>query len=103
MSSVKIYFQNLNLFEQSDDTVDRENEHERRSNMISTRVYLIVLPIALIVIGFAFWLDPKTIIMTIESPSQNQFEGLPTDAHCPCSHMSISYREFTTIESSLLK
>ena len=88
MFSVKNYFQNLNLFERSDDIADRENEREHRSNIISTRVYLIVLAMALILIGIAFWLYPKTTIVTIES-----------NFHQVCSRDFVTDRWFKAIFS----
>jgi hypothetical protein len=100
MSSVKNYLLNLNLFESSDDSVDREDEHRRRSNIIATRVYLIVLALALITLSLVSWLTLRTTIVTVEYPSKVQFEALPFDAHCPCSRMSIAYGEFTSIQST---
>jgi hypothetical protein len=98
MFSVKNYLLNLNFFESSDDNTDREDEHQRRSNIIATRVYLIVLVLALIIITLIFALSLQTVIVTVEHPSKLQFEILPPNAHCPCSRMSIPYGEFTSIQ-----
>ena len=97
MSCVKNYLQKLNIFEPSDQCDNRDDEHQRRSNIIATRVCFIVIPLALIIIALVFWLSFQTTTVIVDHPSKAQFESLPFDAHCPCSRMSIPYVEFTSI------
>ena len=100
MASLKNYFLNLNHFESSNDDVEQVDEHQRRTNIISTRIYLILLLLTLIILTIVAWLTVETTVITIENPSKSQFESLPFDAYCPCSRISILYSEFTSIEAT---
>src|SRR5579871_6787476 len=100
MSSLKIYLRNLNVFDESSDTLtDEEKEHERRSNIISTRILLIALFVALIVLALFLKLRNQNIIETLQHPTADQLKNLPSDAHCPCSRISSFYGDFTSIEA----
>ena len=97
---MKNYFRNLNLFKSSDDNIDQEDEHKHRTNIVSTRVYLTILLLSLIILAVVSWLSVQTTSITIEHPTKSQFEVFPFDAYCPCSCMSISYNEFTSIQAT---
>ncbi|CAF3889918.1 unnamed protein product [Rotaria sp. Silwood1] len=100
MSSLKNYFVNLNIFQSSDDlTTDEEKEHERRSNIISTRIFFIVFIFVLIELAIIMKTRNQNTLITVENPSEDQFKHLPSDAHCPCSHISLSYGEFISIQT----
>ena len=100
MPSVKNYLFNLNLFESSDDTSDQVDEHQRHSNIISTRVYLVTFVLALATITIVSSLRSQTTIVTMEYPGKSQFDALPFNAHCPCARISIPYGELTSIQSA---
>ncbi|CAF4776502.1 unnamed protein product [Rotaria sp. Silwood1] len=100
MSSLKNYFVNLNIFQSSDDlTTDEEKEHERRSNIISTRIFFIVFIIVLFELAIIMKTRNRNTLITVENPSEDQFKNLPSDTHCPCSHISLSNGEFISIQT----
>ncbi|UJR34210.1 hypothetical protein I4U23_021616 [Adineta vaga] len=89
------YLRNLNLFS-SDNTID---PHQNRNSLISTRVYLIVLLITLISLTLTLLLIPQITKITIHYPTLEQFQTFPFDVQCSCSHLSISYGTFLTLEA----
>ncbi|CAF2763149.1 unnamed protein product [Rotaria sp. Silwood2] len=100
MTSLKNYFVNLNIFQSSNDlTTDEEKEHVRRSNIISTRIFFIVFFIVLFGLTIIMKTRNRNILITVENPSEDQFKNLPSDGHCPCSHISLSYGEFISIQT----
>ncbi|CAF1503361.1 unnamed protein product [Adineta ricciae] len=99
MSSLKKYLSNLNFFEPSPESNAGEDEHQRRTNIISTRVYLLTLILLLLLYAVVLYYIPLTTTITIQYPTKEQFEELPSDVNCPCSHISISHGEFTSIEA----
>ncbi|CAF3866540.1 unnamed protein product, partial [Rotaria sp. Silwood1] len=74
------------------------DEQERRSNIIATRVYLIVLLLSLISISIFAWASLKTTAVTLKYLTKEQLKSLPIGVQCPCSRISISYNEFTLLE-----
>ncbi|CAF1531587.1 unnamed protein product [Adineta ricciae] len=101
ISAVKSYFVNLNIFEPSPDSNEREDDQQRRLNIISTRIYLVVLLLILFLFGLYTKLNFATSIITIEYPTEDQFEKLPQDARCHCSHISISYGDFVSLQTTI--
>ena len=100
MSFVKNYLRNLNVFPPSEASIDQEDEHQRRSSILATRLYFFALALGLVIIAVLVWLNRQTTVVTVEYPSIAQFKALPFDAHCPCSRASVSYGEFTSIQST---
>ncbi|CAF5059764.1 unnamed protein product, partial [Rotaria sp. Silwood1] len=98
MSSLKNYLCNLNFFAPTPDSNEIEDEQERRSNIIATRVYLIVLLLSLISISIFAWASLKTTAVTLKYLTKEQLKSLPIGVQCPCSRISISYNEFTLLE-----
>ncbi|UJR11869.1 hypothetical protein I4U23_016048 [Adineta vaga] len=92
MNSVKNYIVTLNLF-RSDRREEEVTDHQLQSNLIATRVYLIILILVLVGIGLATKLKIETKTIVIDKPTQSQFESL-LDPSCPCSKSSLSYSEF---------
>ncbi|CAF5154918.1 unnamed protein product, partial [Rotaria sp. Silwood1] len=79
MSSLKNCFVNLNIFQSSDDlTTDEEKEHERRSNIISTRIFFIVFIFVLIELAIIMKTRNQNTLITVENPSEDQFKHLPS-------------------------
>ncbi|UJR12711.1 hypothetical protein I4U23_016885 [Adineta vaga] len=107
MSFFKNYLYNLNLFESSSDTNDRQDEQQqqqqqrRRFNTTATRVYIVVLTFLLIYLGFFIWSDLEIINVIQHYPNEQQVDDLPNDAVCPCSRISLSYGEFISLEPIL--
>ncbi|CAF5019105.1 unnamed protein product, partial [Rotaria sp. Silwood1] len=98
MSSLKNYLRNLNFFSSDLDTNAREDEQQRSNNIIATRVYLIVLLISLISIGIFIWVNSYITTVTLKYLTKEQLKNLPVGTKCPCSRISISYGEFTSLE-----
>ncbi|UJR12054.1 hypothetical protein I4U23_016232 [Adineta vaga] len=99
MSSLKEYLLNLNLFKPSSESNEREDEHQKRSNIISTRVYLLILILLLLVNAVVLRYMHLTVSITISYPTKEQFDELPSDANCPCSRISIPRSKFISIEA----
>ncbi|CAF2763111.1 unnamed protein product [Rotaria sp. Silwood2] len=102
MLSLKNYFVNINIYESPTDSTaatDEEKEHQRRSNIIATRIFFIVFIIVLLVLGTIMKARSRNTLITVENPSEDQFINLPYDAHCPCSRISLTYGEFISIQT----
>ncbi|CAF0842602.1 unnamed protein product [Adineta steineri] len=97
ISSLKNYFRKVNIYDYDPHLTPEQRDHENHSNIIATRIFLIILIITLIIFILAFQLSYQTTIVTISNPTQEQFENLPFTAYCPCSRISISYDQFTSI------
>ena len=100
MSSVKRYFLNLNLFAPPTGSGKTETDQQRRWNLVATRIYLVVLTLALLVLTLVTWSSSETILVTVTRPTKEQTAVLPHDANCPCSKISLSYGDFTEIRAS---
>jgi len=101
MTTLKTYLSTASIFNSSTDKTDEVSvTQERRSNIIATRIFLIVLVLVLIALIIAYGLNIRTTIVTIQHPKKNQFQHLPSNAHCSCSRISIPYREFISIETT---
>lgn len=98
MASLKRYLYTLNLF-RSPSGAEPESEHQQQTNVLATRVYIILLFVILTALTLATTLLESRISITIENPTQTQFELL-SDATCLCSYISPVYGEFVSIESS---
>ncbi|CAF1165270.1 unnamed protein product [Adineta steineri] len=100
MSSLKEYFLNLNLFAPSSDSNEQENDQQRLWNIIGTRIYIILIIFILFIIGLILLLLEQTTMVTIPNPTKDQFERLPINAKCSCSHISIPYEKFMSVKPS---
>ncbi|CAF1086134.1 unnamed protein product [Adineta steineri] len=98
MNAIKTYFINLNLFEPDPDSGEREDELKRRSNIIATRIYLIVLILTLTAIAIGLRSTSETTIITLEYPTKDQLASLTFDNQCPCSRSSLSYDKFILMQ-----
>lgn len=99
MDHLKNYFQTLNLFRPPVGSDIEEDEHQLRTNIITTRVYLILLACILLSFTIAISLYPYTTDIIIRNPTLTQFESLSDLAECPCSHISLSYGQFISTDS----
>lgn len=100
MSSIKAYLVDLNLFQPSDGTV--EDEHNHRSNIISTRIYLALLILIIIAFTLSLSFISETTRITLHHPSADQFSAIAAagEPDCPCSQISLVYEDFVTLEAS---
>ncbi|CAF1557465.1 unnamed protein product [Adineta ricciae] len=98
MAFLKTCFLEINIFESTTNDTERTNEQELHSNRIATRIYFLILILCLVIFGSIFWLRHQITLEFIEYPIIDQFESLPIDANCPCSHSSLGYGEFISLE-----
>jgi hypothetical protein len=92
----------LNLFESA---ATRSNPHHLRTAIISTRLYIVLLTIAVFILVLFTALAQKTQTVTIRNPSQDVFQQLyfqySTTLQCPCSQVEIPYETFINISYDL--
>ena len=100
MPSLKTSLLTLNLFAPALDSNEVESDQERRWNIIATRIYIIILLLALFFIGAIFALIDQTTIATMKYPTKEQYEALPKDAQCACSRISLLHGKFTALETN---
>ncbi|CAF1542995.1 unnamed protein product [Adineta ricciae] len=97
MRNVYDYIFKLNFFD-----TETDDEHVKRNEILSTRIYIIVLIIILSLFIEYSSLATQTTIITISSPTQKQFEQLQLkysiDLKCPCKQFSIPYKEFISVK-----
>lgn len=98
MNQFKNYFVTLNIFQSP--TID-ENPYRYRTNVIATRVYLIVLVLILFILLLLTSFNAETINIVISNPTSHQIESLPENRICPCSKISFSHATFVLMNASL--
>ncbi|UJR18254.1 hypothetical protein I4U23_005157 [Adineta vaga] len=93
----------LNLFESE---ASWNDDHRRHYEIISTRLYLLLLTFAVIIVIVYTTASVQNQVIAVESPSQATFERLAsnpqysTTLDCPCENISIPYSSFTSISYS---
>ncbi|CAF1082903.1 unnamed protein product [Didymodactylos carnosus] len=91
------YLKNYNLFRSHLPTTD---EHDLRNELISTRLFIIVLFISLITIVLYTSVPNRTIIVTRKSPTFEQYEHLyqkyQKSLLCSCATIAVPYGTFFT-------
>jgi hypothetical protein len=96
--SIKKFFIQLNLFESID---SRSNAHHLRSAIIATRIYIILITMAVFILVFFTAFGQQTELITIKNPSEDVFQALYTKysstLQCPCNQIEISYKTFINI------
>lgn len=95
------YCRELNLFEE--ETVQLEG-FNRQVSIITTRVYVISLALALIILLCVVTFDGENHTIIIRYPSQSQFLELdkqfPYTLSCPCQKITIPLGSFTSITAT---
>ena len=90
----------LNLFKIT--TNDNNAERQVRYQRITTRIYIALLLISLIIMTFYLARTSKIDMKTIENPTISQFLSLKSNhsssLQCSCSNISIPYNTFFTIK-----
>ena len=91
----------LNLFGDANEN-DIENEQTLRDQLLSTRVYLILLSASFIVFILFSSLTNITVSVTVSKPSLDTFEHLQAiflDAlSCPCQNIAVRYSSFLSFK-----
>ncbi|CAF3921398.1 unnamed protein product [Adineta steineri] len=97
MEKTANFIKKLNIFQSG--SID---EHIKQNEILSTRFYFIALPILLTIFGVYLSLDKQIKIITIDNPTQNQYEQLKNysfdSLQCPCSQISIKYNTFIVFQ-----
>ncbi|CAF1191479.1 unnamed protein product [Adineta steineri] len=97
VKTVKESIEQLNLFKSHS-----QDAHRVYRERILTRLYLILMTSAMIVLIFYTFLSMQTMNKTIMSPSKDQYEELqeryPDTLQCFCTEISIPYGELIVIE-----
>ncbi len=96
------YFRTFNLFKSVPPSVD---ENELRNERISTRLFIVLLVLSLIILTLYNSLIPLTQTDNIKKPTFEQDEQLilsyPKRLTCSCELISINYDKFLHIEYTL--
>ena len=92
--NLRHYFRVLDLFQEPALANPVDNLYQGRTNVIATRVYLILLVVIIFILTLNTSLTNQSIEIVIEYPTRVQFESLPSDAQCGCSKVSLSYDQF---------
>ncbi|CAF0892704.1 unnamed protein product [Adineta steineri] len=92
------FIRNFNIFTKNNLT----DSHIRKNELISTRIFIIVFIICLLTFTLYTFLQIQTKTITINNPTQVQFEQLnnisANNLQCPCRQLSISYKKFIIIQ-----
>ncbi|CAF3201804.1 unnamed protein product [Rotaria sp. Silwood2] len=95
---VKTQAVNLNVFESE---ASRTNAFHWQTAIVTTRVYLLMLVLAIIILITFTSLQNHTETVSVLNPSEIIYDDLytqyPTTIQCPCKHISVYYRLFTSI------
>jgi hypothetical protein len=98
----KYYLRNLNLFPSIPPTTD---ENELRTQRISTRLFIIIFSISLVILLLYTSLIKVTKTVSVEAPSFAQYAHLNSTYSqtlaCPCSKISINYGKFLHVKYTL--
>ena len=100
--TMKYYLNNLNFFPSKPPSTD---ENELRRQRISTRIFIIIFSIAIVILLFYTSLIKVTETINIKEPPFTQYVRLNSNYSqtltCPCSKISINYGKFLQIEYTL--
>jgi len=98
LRSIKNFAAKLNLFESIE---TRSNPDHLRTAIITTRLYIILLTIAVFILVLFTALSQQIQTVTIQNPSEDVFQELDskysTTLQCSCSQVEIPYKTFINI------
>ncbi|CAF3129137.1 unnamed protein product [Rotaria sp. Silwood2] len=90
----------LNLF---DDLTSRSDAFHHRMAIISTRIYLVLLTLAVLILIIYVEPDGQTQVFTVQNPSLTIYEILKkkdvNTLSCPCSQVTIPYTTFVSMST----
>ncbi|CAF0857878.1 unnamed protein product [Adineta steineri] len=102
LRTIREYLISLNLFESS---ASQTNPHRLRTEIISTRICIVLATIAVFILVFFAALEQTTQSITIRNPSQDTLDQLYseylTTVQCSCSQVEIPYKTFINISYKL--
>ncbi|CAF4191089.1 unnamed protein product, partial [Adineta steineri] len=110
LRTIKEYLSSLNLFESS---AGLTNPNRLRTEIISTRIYIVLANIAVFILLLFTALEHTTQSITIRNPSQDTFERYyseystrlqskdSTTFQCSCSQVEIPYKTLINISYKL--
>ncbi len=81
-----------------------DDDQRRHREIITTRIYLLFLTLAVIILIIYTCIDTQTQIVKILNPSIQQFDQLPFDSQysatldCPCQNIIVPYQSFISIK-----
>ena len=91
------FISSLNLFQ-----TRLANEESVAQQRLTTRLFIFLMIIAMIVNGTYIFFSIQTQVITIPHPSRETYEQLhhnySSTISCPCSHISIPYKRFLMID-----
>jgi hypothetical protein len=97
---VFIYLSQLNWFIENNKKEGNTPE-KKRQQVLSTRVYIILLTVSLIILVLFVSLSKTTVFITETKPSISTFQRLqaayPDTLTCPCEHISVPSKAFMSI------
>lgn len=91
---------NMNVFRS--EAATSQLSYSEAIALLSTRVYVILLPICILVLIFSYGLSEQSTFETIYSPSKASFERLqllyPQSLLCSCTQVAIPLSTFSSLE-----
>lgn len=103
MKELKQLVNQLNLFPSSSQNVDT-NAYELHLQIISTRVYLVLLIVSIFVLVISIWQKSVTKTMATDFPSYEKYsimyDQYPEFLSCPCTTISIPYGQFIIVQAA---
>jgi hypothetical protein len=91
----------LNWFIESN-TEQEEAPEKIHQQVLSTRVYAILLVVSLVILVLFISLSETTVFVTEPKPSIDTYQRLqaayPNTLACPCEHISVSNEDFLSIK-----
>lgn len=100
MERIKHYFIQLDLFSEPLPNNFEEVSFEKRTNIIATRVYFILLFLCIFIIALLGSLPRHSEQIDVQSPSLAQYESFPSNTLCPCTKYPTPYSTFFTSDPS---
>ena len=98
-SHIKQRIDKMNFFYQESETSRSPNA--KQMSVMSTRLYIFLLPACLSVLTIFYGLGQQSISETVFSPSLATFEKLealyPTTISCPCRQIAVPFLNFSSV------
>ena len=102
MKRVSDALAHLNLFFDSSDVLHQNSEQVTRQQILTTRIYLILLVNILFILCMAASLNKATTFQTILAPTLEKYQALeaayPTTLLCSCKQSTIPYGDFISVK-----
>ncbi|CAF1490320.1 unnamed protein product [Adineta ricciae] len=87
---------NLNLFD-----TETDDNHTKRNEILSTRIFVVLLILFLLLFILYQLLTYHSTLITVDKPTVQQYKNIEIEfsnsLQCPCTNISIPYKEFANI------